>query len=62
MDSLFDDSNIFLNNSYDLPVNFGEIQAKKDLEEFKKNLISSFNTPNLEEDIVEELLNSDCSE
>ena len=24
--------------------------------------ISSFNTPNLEEDIVEELLNSDCSE
>lgn len=40
---LFARNNILVEETPQVPLNFGEIQAKKDLESFRDNLIKTFN-------------------
>ena len=61
MKSLLDENIYITNNDSYFPLNFAEKQAKKDLKKFKENLINSFNGPDLDKDVVNEVLNSKVS-
>lgn len=49
-------NNILVEDFPQLPLNFGDIQAQKDLEKFKKNLIETFNDDEIFEKRTREAL------
>lgn len=63
MKRLLEDTNtILVNESSSLPLNFGEIQAKKHLQKFKENLINDFNEPELKEEFIKEVQETEKQE
>lgn len=63
MKRLLEDTNtILVNESSSLPLNFGEIQAKKHLKKFKENLINDFNEPELKEEFIKEVQETEKQE
>lgn len=63
MKRLLEDTNtILVNESSSLPLNFGEIEAKKHLKKFKENLINDFNEPELKEEFIKEVQETEKQE
>lgn len=63
MKKLLEEKNsILVNDSSTLPLNFGEIQAKKHLKKFKDNLIRDFNEPELNPEFIKEVQNTEKQE
>ncbi len=63
MKRLLENTNtILVNESPFIPLNFGEIQAKKHLKKFKENLINDFNEPKLKEEFIKEVIETENQE
>lgn len=63
MKRLLENTNtILVNKSPSIPLNFGEIQAKKSLKKFKENLINDFNEPELKEEFIKEVQETEKQE
>ena len=52
---LFARNNILVEETPQLPLNLGEIQAQKDLNQFKENLINAFNDDSFVDETTSEL-------
>lgn len=57
-----ENSAVLVDNSPSLPLNYGEIQAKKHMKEFKDKVINSFNEPELRPEFIEEMRNTEKEE